>query len=92
MAEVTKKGKYIKETWGSWVTDIPVIKDCRGLGMMLALELMIPSKQVMTACLDAGLIVNAVTDSAIRVLPALNITNDELDAGLAIMKQVLKKF
>lgn len=92
MAEVTKKGKYIKETWGSWVTDIPIIKDCRGLGMMLALELMIPSKQVMTACLDAGLIVNAVTDSAIRILPALNITNDELDAGLAIMKQVLKKF
>lgn len=92
MAEVTKKGQYIKEIWGGWFADIPVVKDCRGLGLMLALELKIPSKQVMIACLEAGLVVNAVTDSAIRILPALNITKDDLDAGLAIMKQVLKKF
>jgi predicted acetylornithine/succinylornithine family transaminase len=92
MAEVTKKGQYIKETWGGWFADIPVVKDCRGLGMMLALELKIPSKPVMASCLEAGLIVNAVSDSAIRILPALNITMDDLDAGLAIMKQVLKKF
>lgn len=90
MAEVTKKGQYIKETWGGWFADVPVVKDCRGLGMMLALELKIPSKPVMLACLEAGLVVNAVSDSAIRILPALNITQDDLDAGLAIMKQVLK--
>lgn len=92
MAEVTKKGHYIKETWGGWFTEIPVVKDCRGLGLMLALELKIPSKPVMAACLEAGLVVNAVTESAIRILPALNISQDDLDAGLEIMKQVLKKF
>jgi acetylornithine/N-succinyldiaminopimelate aminotransferase len=92
MASVVKKGQYIKETWGSWCIEIPVIKDLRGLGMMLAMELKVPSKQVMIACLEAGLIVNAVTDTAIRILPALNITEDDLDEGLEIMKRVLKRF
>jgi predicted acetylornithine/succinylornithine family transaminase len=92
MAEVAKKGQYIKEIWGGWFADTPVVKDCRGLGLMLALDLKIPSKPVMTACLEAGLVVNAVTESAIRILPALNISQDDLDAGLAIMKEVLKKF
>jgi acetylornithine/N-succinyldiaminopimelate aminotransferase len=92
MASVVKKGQYIKETWGSWCIELPVIKDLRGLGMMLAMELKVPSKQVMIACLEAGLIVNAVTDTAIRILPALNITEDDLDEGLEIMKRVLKRF
>ncbi len=89
---VVKKGQYIKETWQSWRNEIPVIKEIRGLGMMLALELSIPSKPVMSACLDAGLIVNAVTETTIRILPALNINDDDLDKGLAIMKKVLKQF
>ncbi len=92
MASVVKKGQYIKETWGSWCNEVSAIKDLRGLGMMLALELKVPSKQVMLACLDAGLIVNAVTETTLRILPALNIEEDDLDEGLQIMKSVLKQF
>ncbi|HEX3046572.1 MAG TPA: aspartate aminotransferase family protein, partial [Bacillota bacterium] len=72
--EITQKGQYIQNIWGEWSKEIPVIKGYRGLGLMLALELKIPSKQVMLACLDAGLIVNAVTETALRLLPAFNVT------------------
>jgi predicted acetylornithine/succinylornithine family transaminase len=92
MAAVVKKGQYIKDTWESWRNELPVIKGYRGLGLMLAMELKVPGKQVMLACLDAGLIVNAVTDTALRILPALNIEADDLDEGLEIMKTVLKQF
>lgn len=92
LTEVVKKGKYIKDTWKSWAKELPVIKEYRGLGLMLALDLKIPSKQVMLACLDAGLIVNAVTESALRILPALNIKEDDLEEGLAILKRVLASF
>ncbi|MCL6589116.1 MAG: aspartate aminotransferase family protein [Firmicutes bacterium] len=92
MDEVTQKGQYIKNTWEQWSKEITVINGYRGLGLMLALELKIPSKEVMLACLEAGLIVNAVTDNALRLLPALNITAAELSEGLAILKKVLKKF
>lgn len=89
--EVTKKGNYIKDTWEYWRREMPVINGCRGLGLMLALDLKVPSKQVMLACLDEGLVVNAVSENAIRILPALNICREDLDAGLAILKRVLQQ-
>jgi acetylornithine/N-succinyldiaminopimelate aminotransferase len=92
MSQVAQKGQYIKDTWEKWQKTISVIHGYRGLGMMLALELKVPSKQVMLACLEAGLIVNAVSENAIRILPALNIPDDDLDEGLGIMKKVLQQF
>lgn len=92
MDEVTRKGQYIRKVWDSWKKEIPVVGENRGLGMMLALDLKVSSKQVMLACLEAGLVVNAVTDTAIRILPALNIEMSDLDEGLDIMKDVLKQF
>lgn len=92
MAEITRKGDYIQDTWRSWQSEIPIIKESRGLGMMLALDLKVPSKPVMQACLESGLIVNAVTETALRLLPALNISQSDLDEGLDIMKKVLKQF
>jgi acetylornithine/N-succinyldiaminopimelate aminotransferase len=90
--EVNRKGEYLQKVWQSWRTELPVIRGSRGLGLMLALELTVPSKQVMLACLEAGLVVNAVTATALRFLPAFNITQDELDEGLGILKEVLKQF
>jgi acetylornithine/N-succinyldiaminopimelate aminotransferase len=91
MAEVVRKGELIKQTWEKWRQTIPVIEGYRGLGLMLALTLKVPSKQVMLACLEEGLIVNAVTDTAIRILPALNIEEKDLNEGLGILKGVLEK-
>jgi acetylornithine/N-succinyldiaminopimelate aminotransferase len=92
MEEVNRKGAYIRKTWQEWRAEIPVVQESRGLGLMLALDLTVPSKQVMLACLEAGLIVNAVTETSLRILPALNIGHDDLNEGLAIMKKVLKQF
>jgi acetylornithine/N-succinyldiaminopimelate aminotransferase len=92
MEEVNRKSAYIRKTWQEWRAEIPVVQESRGLGLMLALDLTVPSKQVMLACLEAGLIVNAVTETSLRILPALNIGHDDLNEGLAIMKKVLKQF
>lgn len=91
MEEVVEKGNYIKDTWEYWRREMPVINGCRGLGLMLALDLKVPSKQVMLACLEEGLVVNAVSENAIRILPALNISRADLDTGLAILKRVLQQ-
>ncbi len=92
MEEVRRKGQYIQSQWDEWRQELPAVKGTRGLGMMLALELNVPSKPVMLACLEAGLIVNAVSEQTIRILPALNISQEDLDAGLAILKRVLRTF
>jgi acetylornithine/N-succinyldiaminopimelate aminotransferase len=62
----------------------------RGLGLLLGAELADGNaKAVNKALLDAGLVVNAVTDTALRFAPPLNVSDDDIDAALRILKEVL---
>lgn len=69
---------------------IPAIIRVRGLGLLVAAELRDrPSREVVAAALDAGLVVNAVTESALRLAPSLLVTDDEIDEAVAILTMVL---
>jgi acetylornithine/succinyldiaminopimelate/putrescine aminotransferase len=63
----------------------------RGLGLLLAAELAegLDSKTVANACLEQGLVVNAVTATALRFEPSLLVTDDEIDQALTILAKVL---
>jgi acetylornithine/succinyldiaminopimelate/putrescine aminotransferase len=62
----------------------------RGLGLLLAAELgEADAKAVTAAALDAGLVVNAVTERAIRLAPSLLVSDDEIDDALAILDQAI---
>jgi predicted acetylornithine/succinylornithine family transaminase len=64
-------------------------KDVRGLGLMQAFEFGEPrAKAFQQSCLEAGLIVNAVDDHSIRLVPPLIIGNAEIDRAHATMKKV----
>ena len=58
-----------------------------GLGLLLAAELAdgIDAKDVAQRCMDAGLIVNAVTGSALRLAPSLLVTDAEIDEAVEIL-------
>lgn len=64
---------------------LPGVEAVRGLGLLLAAELApgIDARAVAAACLASGVVVNAVTSSALRLAPSLLITEDELDHGIA---------
>src|SRR5438128_8010743 len=64
-------------------------EDLRGLGLMQAFEFEAPkAKQFQLGCLEAGLIVNAVDDHSIRLVPPLIITGQEIDRAHALMAKV----
>jgi len=67
------------------------VADVRGTGLLLAVELESGSDAgaVARRCLDRGLIVNAVTPTALRLAPSLLITDAEMDAAVAIIEEVL---
>jgi len=70
---------------------VPEVVAVRGQGLLLAAELAegIDAAVVARACLDAGLIVNAVTPSALRFAPPLLVTDDEIDDAAGILAEVL---
>ena len=69
----------------------PGVSGVRGLGLLLAAELVegLDAKAVAGACLDQGLVVNAVTATALRFEPSLLVTDDEIDEALTILAKVL---
>jgi acetylornithine/N-succinyldiaminopimelate aminotransferase len=68
---------------------IEYVSEVRGAGLLLAAELTTPvAKVVAERALTAGLIVNAVTPSALRLAPPLIITDEEIDEAISILKGV----
>ncbi len=82
-------GRELTALFGEWQRKLPVIKEVRGLGLMLALELSCPAKPVVEACLKRGLVINAVTPTTLRLLPPLNISREDLKKGLDLLYEVL---
>ncbi|HEY4398094.1 MAG TPA: aminotransferase class III-fold pyridoxal phosphate-dependent enzyme, partial [Acidimicrobiia bacterium] len=70
---------------------LPAVVDVRGWGLLLAAELGpgIESAAVARACLERGLIVNAVTPTALRFAPSLLVTDDEITEAVRILDAVL---
>jgi acetylornithine/N-succinyldiaminopimelate aminotransferase len=81
---------------GALLTDalgrLPGVARVRGLGLLLAVELTgpAPAAAVASACLDAGLVVNAVTPTALRLAPSLLVTDAEIEEAIALLAKVLE--
>jgi acetylornithine/N-succinyldiaminopimelate aminotransferase len=67
------------------------VRQVRGAGLLLAAELDdgIDARRIAADALDAGLVVNAVTPTALRLAPSLLVSDDEIDEALAILAEVL---
>ena len=64
-------------------------KDVRGVGLMQAFDFEEPkAKPFQNACLEAGLIVNAVDDHSVRLVPPLIIAANEIDRAQSVMRKV----
>jgi acetylornithine aminotransferase len=71
---------------------VPGIAGVRGLGLLIAaqLEAAGTAREVTARCLEAGLVVNAVTDTALRLAPSLLVTDQEIDQAVEILAGVLQ--
>ncbi|MEG0777503.1 MAG: aspartate aminotransferase family protein [Oscillospiraceae bacterium] len=86
LAEVREKGDYIK----SELEGAPGVKSVTGLGLMLGVETEAPAKDIVSECLEKGVLV-LTAKSKLRLLPPLNIKPEELEKALRILKGVLAK-
>lgn len=69
---------------------LPNVSEVRGLGLLLAAELTGVNAQTVAArCLDAGLVVNGISPTAIRFAPPLIITSDHIAEAVTILSDVI---
>ncbi|MDR3767354.1 MAG: aspartate aminotransferase family protein [Butyricicoccus sp.] len=87
LQEVVKKGEYLKQGILNFGSD--KVQGVRGKGLMLGI-IVDPDQraELVNACLDKGVLVLTAGTAAIRLLPPLTITYEEMDEALAILKTV----
>ena len=82
----TRAGARLREG----LLEMAGVTSVRGRGLFLAAELADrPAKDVADAALDRGLVINAVTPTAIRLAPSLLVADDEIDEALAALQRCL---
>ena len=88
LEEVKAKGAYLRE--GIEALNLPCFGKTRGLGLMIGIEVREgwSNKDIAARLIDQGLLV-LTAGPGMRLLPPLVITKEEMDQGLAIMKQAL---
>ena len=85
LSEVQRKSEKIRTA----LEKVKGVKSISGMGLMLGIETDKPAGEVAKACLANGLLI-LTAKTKLRLLPALNISDAELDEGLEILKGVLE--
>lgn len=83
--QVNKKGEYIKEK----LLKIKGVKAVRQQGLMIGIEVEENAGDIAKKCTEKGLLI-ITAKTLLRMLPPLNITYDEIDEALSILKKVME--
>lgn len=85
----TRMGEYFHERLNALRGKFPFIREVRGRGMMIGVELDKPGASIVQRCLEDGLLVNCTHDTVLRMLPSMTITKSIIDEGLAILEKAM---
>ncbi|HHT9155366.1 MAG TPA: aspartate aminotransferase family protein [Candidatus Tripitaka sp. YC43] len=90
LGNADRMGAYSLERLRSLQERFPQqIKEVRGVGLMIGIELHKEGSQLVRMCLDKGLILNCTHEKVIRFMPPLGVSQSHLDKGIAILEEVL---
>ena len=91
LKNTVEMGGYLKEKLSALAKKYAIIKEIRGLGLMLGIELTIAGKEIVEECLKDGLLINCTHDKVLRFMPALNVTKKQADKAVGILDRVIEK-
>lgn len=90
LPQIAKTGAYFRMRLSDLKKKFDFIKEVRGEGLMVGMELTSPCKQVVTEAMSLGLLINCTHDVVLRFLPPYNVREAEVDKAVAILAKALK--
>ncbi|MGH9375952.1 MAG: aspartate aminotransferase family protein [Terriglobia bacterium] len=90
LEHVQEVGAYFRRQLLNLQDELPVIREIRGDGLMIAVELAVPGKDVVKQLLDAGFLLNCTQEKALRFLPPLIIERRHVDELIAALRPALE--
>jgi predicted acetylornithine/succinylornithine family transaminase len=84
-------GERFREHFEALRTELPgAVRDIRIAGVMIGLDLTFDATDIVAECMRQRLLVNATHGHVVRLLPALTITDEQIDEGCAVLADVIR--
>jgi acetylornithine/N-succinyldiaminopimelate aminotransferase len=88
---IQRVGGYFHVTLNDLARKHGFVKEVRGFGLMLGMELTIPGKQIVLDAMAEGLLINCTHDTVLRFLPPYIVTEKEVDQAVRILGKLFTK-
>ena len=92
LENAARVGAHLKDALARELGGLAGVKEIRGQGLMIGVELDRPCPVLTMRAADAGLLISVTADSVIRLVPALIITTAEVDEIVALLAPLVKSF
>jgi len=86
-----RAGKYLLEKLNGFADEFHFIKEVRGKGLLIGMELSVEGKDFVSSCVEKGLLINCTMNNVLRFLPPLIVKEKEIDEAMEIFERVLKE-
>lgn len=90
LARAVQIGERFRQQLSPLVEELPVVTELRVRGLMIGLELSIDGGPLVGKCLERGLLINCTQQTVIRLLPAMTLSDEQVDEGCEILADVLR--
>jgi acetylornithine/N-succinyldiaminopimelate aminotransferase len=91
LANAVKVGEHLRSSLGHALEGEAGLKEIRGRGLMLGIELKVPCGEILSRAAEKGLLLSVTADTVIRMVPSLIMTTAEADEVVAILVPLIKQ-
>ncbi|MEO7648945.1 MAG: aspartate aminotransferase family protein [Bryobacteraceae bacterium] len=91
MPAIRSTGDYFRARLRDLAAKYSFIKEVRGYGLMIGVDMEIPGKQMVLDAMAQGLLINCTHDTVLRFLPPYIVTEKEVDAALKVLGKIFAK-
>ena len=89
LEHIQEVGEFFKQKLLELKVKYPFIRDVRGEGLILGMELPFPCREVVNKCLEAGFVINVTSERVLRFLPPYIISKKEISRFIKALDKIL---
>nr|WP_303244362.1 aspartate aminotransferase family protein [uncultured Cellulosilyticum sp.] len=90
LQHVQEVGAYLTESLNKLKEQVDCITDVRGIGLMQGVAITKVPKEVISKCIEKGMLIVSAGENVIRFVPPLIVTKEQIDEAVSILKEALQ--
>jgi len=90
LKNVAKQGRYLFKKLSALKKKHKIIKEIRGMALMIGVELTIDGKTLYKKCMENGLLINCTQGKVLRIMPPLTVNQRQIDKAVRILDRSIQ--